>query len=270
VGGGHVRALTAYFPYRVGGGGGGHGSGCRACGRRHEQLDQTVPGERAATGPGRSPQAPGGDEVAATGDGPGPSSGRPAGRDALTGPALADQVRLAQAGGAAERPAPVHHHDRRPGHPLPARALETRRRAADDHHARLAGLGPGDAEGDRAADRPDRPRRQRGRRVPSGHPVDAGLRLLRQADDRGLEPGPHGPRLADPDGPPRLRALRVAGRRLGLGGVGRDGPAETAGPAGHPRHHGRPRSRRRSPASSRPATLRRPAWRRTSWPRSTR
>ena len=51
---------------------------------------------------------------------------------------------------------PVPHRDRRARHPLPARALAPPRRAAADHHPRVAGLDRRVPQGDRAADRPDR------------------------------------------------------------------------------------------------------------------
>ncbi|MBV1849379.1 EAL domain-containing protein [Catellatospora sp. NEAU-YM18] len=92
---------------------------------------------------------------------------------------LARRLRLARGGGGAELVPPVHHHDRRGEHPLPARALARAGRDADDHHAWLAGLGGGVLRDHRAADRPACPRRRPGRRIPPGHPLDAGLRLLR-------------------------------------------------------------------------------------------
>ncbi len=65
-------------------------------------------------------------------------------------------LRLAQGGGEAQRPAAVHHGDRRAGHPLHPRALEARGRPAGDHHPRLAGIDLRAAEDRRAADRPPR------------------------------------------------------------------------------------------------------------------
>ena len=84
--------------------------------------------------------------------------------------------------GEAQRPAAVHHRDRRARHPLHPRPLEARERAADHRHARLARLDHRAAEDHRAADQSDRPRRQRDGRVRRRDPVDARLRLLRQAD----------------------------------------------------------------------------------------
>src|SRR5262249_49887887 len=90
--------------------------------------------------------------------------------------------------------------------------LAARRRAAADHHAWLARLDRRDAERDRPAQRPDRARRQRGGRVPRGHPVDARLWVLRQAGRNRLGRSPHRARLGGADEAPRLYALRGAGR----------------------------------------------------------
>ena len=68
--------------------------------------------------------------------------------------------------GAAERPAAVHHRDRRAGHPLHPRSLEARERAAAHRHARMARLDHRAAEDHRSADRSHGPRR-RARRTPS-------------------------------------------------------------------------------------------------------
>ena len=55
-------------------------------------------------------------------------------------------------------------------------------RAAGHHHARLAGLDHRAAEDHRSAHRPDGPRRERRGRLRRRDPVDAGLRVLGQAD----------------------------------------------------------------------------------------
>ena len=85
---------------------------------------------------------------------------------------------------------------------------------------------------------PDEVRRRCRRRLPRGLPVAAGLRLLGQAHDHRLGHRSHRRRLGRADGSPRLRPLRRAGRRLGLGG---DHGARRAGPAAlrrHPHHPG--------------------------------
>ena len=70
---------------------------------------------------------------------------------------LGREVRLARARAQAQRAPAVPHEHRRARHPLLSRALAARGRAADRDHARLAGLGGGVPEGDRAARR-SRPR----------------------------------------------------------------------------------------------------------------
>ena len=76
----------------------------------------------------------------------------------------------------------LHHRDRRAGHPLHPRSLQARGRAAARRLPRLAGLDRRAAEDHRPAHRPDRARRERVGRLPRRDPVDAGLRVLRQAD----------------------------------------------------------------------------------------
>ena len=78
----------------------------------------------------------------------------------------------------------LRHRDRRARHPLHPRPLQARGRAAAGRLPRLAGLGRRAAEAHRPAHRPDRARRERVGRLPRGDPVDAGLRVLRQADQR--------------------------------------------------------------------------------------
>ena len=97
--------------------------------------------------------------------------------------ALADLVRLAQAGGRAQRVPAVHHDDRRHQRALPARALARAERDAADPHAWVAGLGRRVPRRHRAADRSGLARRRRGRGVRPGDPVDPRLRLL-GADQR--------------------------------------------------------------------------------------
>ena len=124
--------------------------------------------------------------------------------------------------------------DRRRRHPLHPRPLAPSERAAADHHARLAGLGHRAAQDHRSADRSDRARRQRRGRVRRRHPVDAGLRLLRQADRHRLGPRPHRASLGGADEAPRLHALRRPGRRLGRARLQRDGAPGAGRIARHP------------------------------------
>jgi Epoxide hydrolase N terminus len=90
-----------------------------------------------------------------------------------------------------------------------------RRRAAAHRQSRLAGLDHRAAEDHRSAERSDGARRKCGRRVPRGGSVDAGLRVLREADGDRLGPRAHGPGLGGADEPPRLQQVRRPGRRLG-------------------------------------------------------
>ena len=66
-------------------------------------------------------------------------------------------------------------------------------------------------------------------RVPCGDSVDAGLRILRQADEHRLGPRAHGPSLGGTDEASRLHPLCRAGRRLGCVCGRPDGRAGTAG-----------------------------------------
>ena len=110
-------------------------------------------------------------------------------------------------------------HDRRPRHPRHPRALAPRGRAPTGHHARLAGLGRGVPQGDRAADRP-RPRTAGGPRTPSTWSA----RRCPATASPASRPPPAGASTRSPtavrraDGRPGLRPLRRPGRRLGLGG----------------------------------------------------
>ena len=65
-------------------------------------------------------------------------------------------------------------------------------------------------------------------------PVDARLRLLRQADGHWLESRPHRARLGGADEAPRLHPLRRPGRRLGLARLQRDGAPGAGRIARHP------------------------------------
>ena len=81
--------------------------------------------------------------------------------------------------------------------------------------ARLAGLDRRAAEDHRAADQSDGAWRHRGRRLPRGDSVDAGLRLLGQAHQHRLGPRAHRARLGRADEAPRLH--RVTWRRAATG-----------------------------------------------------
>ena len=72
---------------------------------------------------------------------------------------------------------------------------------------------------------PDRARRERIGRLPSGDPLAAGPRVLRQADRHRVGSRPHRTRLGRADEAPRLHPVRGAGRRLGRGGHADDGHA---------------------------------------------
>src|ERR1700722_12316300 len=117
------------------------------------------------------------------------------------GRVLAGRIRLAGRRAPAELPSPVRHGHRRGDYPLPARPVLPRGRHAAAAHPRLARLGPGVPGPDRAAGRAGR----RGRaRVPPGHPLTAGVRVLRPDPGPGLGPLPDRAGLGRADAPPRL------------------------------------------------------------------
>ena len=140
-------------------------------------------------------------------------------------PVLADGVRVVGGAGPAQPVPAVPDPHRRPRRSLRARPLAPPRRDPAGHDPRLARLGGGVPQGDRAADRPGGVRRGRRRRVPRGLPDAARLRVQRQAGPPGVGRRADRRRVGPADGPPRLPALRRAGRRLGVAGGGGARPA---------------------------------------------
>ena len=162
-------------------------------------------------------------------------TGRAAGVRAGPLRVLAHPLQLAALRGRAQRVAAVLHvagrrRRRRRRRALPARALAPRRRAAAAADPRLAGL---DRRVPRRRRRPDRPAGP-ARRVPPGDPVAARLRVQQQADGRRLGGGAHRGRVGAAHGPPRLRPLRRAGRRLGLDDHRGAGLGDPGGGRRHP------------------------------------
>ena len=129
--------------------------------------------------------------------------------------------------------------DRWAGHPFHPRAVEARERPAAHRHPRLARLDHRAAQDHRTADQSHGPRRERHGRVSRGDSVDAGLRLLGQADHDRLGPRTHCPGMGHPDGAPGIPALRRARRRLGCAHRRHDGCAGTARTDWHSHQHGR-------------------------------
>ena len=95
----------------------------------------------------------------------------------------------AQGRGEAQRLAPVHDRDRRGGYPLHPRQVAAGKRVAADHDPRLARLGHRVARDGRAADGPDRARRQRRGCLRSRAALPARVRALRRAGRDRLGPG---------------------------------------------------------------------------------
>ena len=151
---------------------------------------------------------------------------------------LGDRARLAQVRGEDQRGAELPHRDRWARHPLPSRSLQARQRAADDRHPRLAWLDHRADEDHRAADQPHRAWRDGGRCLSSRDPVSAGLRLLGQADEAGVESGQHRQGVGDAHAASRLHEVRRAGWRLGQRRLRGHGPATAAGTARHSHQHG--------------------------------
>ncbi|CAA9425381.1 MAG: Epoxide hydrolase, partial [uncultured Quadrisphaera sp.] len=208
---------------------------------------RAVPRARPPQRSGRPAPAVEQHPLAGPGDGAGRQPGSPPGAGAGAVRVLARGLRLAPRREADQRRRQLQDRDRRARVPLPARPVPARRREADDHDPRLARVDPGVRRGDRPADRPHRSRRPGLRRLPPGHPLPAGVRLLGKADGDRVGRRTHRCRVGDADGPARVRPVRRPGRGLGCrrdGDARHDAPRR---PAGHPRQHGvpRPPARRR-------------------------
>ena len=217
----------------------------RSSGRHHDPAVHGRDPRGGSRGPAGAHRR---DALPREGDRRGRLAGRAARAHAGPRSLLGDRVRLAQVRGAAERRPELHHRDRRAGHPLRPRPLQARGRAAARRLPRLAGIDRRAAEAHRPAHRSHRARRERVGRLPRRDPVDAGVRVLRQADHDRLGSRAHREGLRRAHEAPRLRAVRGAGRRLGRGRRRCDGRrprrpgGRRAGAAGadrHPHQHGR-------------------------------
>ena len=111
------------------------------------------------------------------------------------------------------------------------------------------------ARRDPGADRPGAPRRGRRRRVPRDRAVAARLRLLGTAAHARLGPAAHRTRLRRAHGTAGLRAVRRAGRRLGLPGRDADRRPRLRPLRRHPSQHAhrRPAFRAGDPLRHRPS-----------------
>src|SRR3954453_18036261 len=237
-----------------------HGSHDRTVsGRHHDPPVHDRDARGGAAGPARPRR---GDALSREGAGRRSVAGRAAGDDAGARALLGDRVRLAQVRGETEGATALHHRDRRTGHPLRPHPLQARGRAAAPRGARMARLGHRAAEDTRPIDQSDGARRERSGRVPSRDPVDAGLRILRQAGHHRLGPRAHRTCLGGADEAHGIRPLRRLRRRLGRanrrsdGGTGASGVdrpphqlpwcrSPRRGGGGHVRRPGAVRSRRR-------------------------
>ena len=110
-------------------------------------------------------------------------------------------------------------------------------RAAADDDPRLAGFGRRVPQGHRAADRPDRPWRQRRRCLPRGLPVAAGLRIFRQADDHRLGRREDRRGLGRADGAAGLRRYVAQGGDWGSAVTTAIGVQNRGAMRRHPRQH---------------------------------
>ena len=170
-----------------------------------------------------------------------------------------DIVRLAAAGGAAQRAGALPHPRRRPVDPLRPRPFVAARRPAPAPDARLAGLRGGVPRRHPAAHRAGGPWRARRGRVPRRRAVVAGLRVLGADTHARLGPDAHRPGVRRPDGAARVRAVRGAGRRLGRAGRDSHRRDRRASTARRSTSTCRSRTHRRS--RSRSAIGTRPTWR---------
>ena len=186
-------------------------------------------------------------------------AGDPARVRAGPGAVLVRRVRLRRRPGADERVAAVHDADRRPRHPLRPRPLAGTRRGAARHHARLARARSSSSS--TCSARLTDPVAHGGDAADAFHvvcPSMPGYGFSDRPSTRGRGVPWMAQRMGDADEPARLRALRRAGRRLGLGRDQhrrRDAP----GPgARHPREHAdgaaRPARRRRDRRASAPTS----------------
>ena len=145
--------------------------------------------------------------------------------------------------------------DRRRRDPFHPRPLAPSERTARARLARLARLRVRAARADRSAHRSDGSWRPGGGCVRRGDPVLARIWLFGPAGRDRLGAGPDRPGLGRADEAARLSALRLPGRRLGLGHRRGDGAAGAGGPARESTSTCpppfRPRSARRSPAPGR-------------------
>ena len=184
-------------------------------------------------------------------------AGRTARDDAQARPITGRRTTTGAGSRPGSTPSPIHDRDRRTGHPLHPRSLEARKRAAAHRHPRLARLDHRAVEDIDAADRSHGAWRQRSGRVPPGDPVDAGLRLFRQAGDAPAGAPSASPGLGDADErlaiPATSRRAATGARSSSTGWACRRRRA-----ARHPHQHAR-----RGPAevdkASQPARRRRPA-----------
>ena len=108
---------------------------------------------------------------------------------------------------------------------------------AAHRHARMARLDHRAAEDHRSPDQSHGAWRERIGRFRSGDSVDAGLRVLGQADHDRLGPRPHRTRLGRADEAPRIHEVRGARRRLGCDRHGSDGCTGASGTARHSHQH---------------------------------
>ena len=224
-----------------------HGPDCRRHGRHNPQGAQDgrdqcrnppVPLRSVERRTHRSEETRCRNQMAGARTGSGRHARRAARNDAEARAVLGDGARLAEMRGQDQRGAELRHRNRRSRHSFHPRPLQARTCAADHHHAWLARLDHRADEGHRSADRSHGAWRNRSGRVPRRDPVAAGLRLLGQTHEAGMESRQHRESVGDPHAAPRLHQIRGAGRRLGQCHFRGDGLAATAGIARHPYQHG--------------------------------